>query len=104
MVSVSPFIYPSSRKPWKNAWNRGDGDCAVPGSNVRKQSRGVFLRGCPCAACHHVTAPPSSVMKSRRRKRPSLARVVEPSCAELGLFYHSGIGRVCETSQQRLSP
>jgi len=32
------------------------------GSNVRKQSRGIFLGACASAASGHAAAPPSSVM------------------------------------------
>jgi hypothetical protein len=55
-----------SRRVSKNASNRVDRN--VPGSNVRKQSRGMFLGCWACAASGLVTvAPQMSVMNSRRR-------------------------------------
>src|SRR6185436_8902718 len=54
-------------RPSKNASNRGDRDCSVPGSNVRKQSRGIFLGCCARAVSGHATtAPLRSVINSRR--------------------------------------
>jgi len=47
MEMVYPSTQPSSRKPWKNGSNLLD--CGVPGSNVRKQSRGILPPGCASA-------------------------------------------------------
>src|SRR5262245_28470966 len=46
MARVCPCRYPRSRRPWKDPSNRDDGDCAVPGSNVKKQRRGALLPDC----------------------------------------------------------
>jgi hypothetical protein len=97
MGDVLPLDIAALRQPLSERGERPKvavacGAAQIPDHRHIARRRSCRKRPCESAAKNGHEIAPSHAS-------PTLPARQEPSCAELRSFYHSGKGRVCETSQ-----
>src|SRR5215468_2685213 len=94
MAMVFPVTYPRSRRLRKNGSKRGEGEPAVPDSNVRKHSRGSFPADCAAALGANVRKVRPRAPRSQRR---FISAVTE--CSRCGAHPRQVVGHLQQEDQ-----